>query len=415
MNKGIIAYIDTTEMIPAGGGYNLPGVNLYVKCCCSSEIVVKIIMSGNSIYIPCSMVIAPSVSVYLNGSFKFDNSAYTLKALISFYEPEHFTYTVSLDDSSSDLLARINEVDLRVNARIDNTNDRVLTLERTTEQNSAAIETLRDDLETDSGRIEQIENQLTGSVIYRKVSGNPAEFIDATAGVGLKTVLVQIGPVQSGSGWTAATVKRTGRNLVNIASFSATWATHSDDIKNAINALPPGQYTFSALFTLTNADGGTGRYVGMLLLGIADSKVDTWPVGSQTGDAYRYFQTFTITENSQGACADVYVYGYGTFSSGGLGSAQISEIQIETGTLTEYEPYRGQTVTVPFGNAGTVYGGILDVTAGLLTVTHDSTGTELNVPQIYTVTSAQIAALGGYNSVFVDAGSVTVDYRAGIG
>ena len=44
--------------------------------------------------------------------------------------------------------------------------------------------------------------------------------------------------------------------------------------------------------------------------------------------------------------------------------------QLELGSAaTAYEPYRGDTYTVTFGSAGTVYGGTLDVTTGTLTVT----------------------------------------------
>ena len=45
-------------------------------------------------------------------------------------------------------------------------------------------------------------------------------------------------------------------------------------------------------------------------------------------------------------------------------------IQVELGSAaTDFEPYRGDTYTVTFGSAGTVYGGTLDVTTGTLTVT----------------------------------------------
>lgn len=56
------------------------------------------------------------------------------------------------------------------------------------------------------------------------------------------------------------------------------------------------------------------------------------------------------------------------YASGINTTATISNIQIELGTTaTNYEPYRGQTYTADFGE--TVYGGTLDWSTGVLTVT----------------------------------------------
>lgn len=112
--------------------------------------------------------------------------------------------------------------------------------------------------------------------------------------------------------------------------------------------------------------------------------------------------------------------------------------QIELGsTPTAYEPYQGQTYTVQLGR--TIYGGTLDVGTGTLTVTQAeiesyngenlpgqwisdrdiyAPGTqpsigaqvvyELAESQIIQLDPQQILALSGTNTLFADAGSVTV-------
>ena len=109
--------------------------------------------------------------------------------------------------------------------------------------------------------------------------------------------------------------------------------------------------------------------------------------------------------------------------------------------MSPYEPYRGQTITLPFGQ--TVYGGTLDWTTGALTVTQAeiasyngevlpgawisdrdvyNPGTtptigaqvvyELPEPQSIQLTPQEILALSGVNTIHADTGDVTVSGRA---
>jgi hypothetical protein len=69
--------------------------------------------------------------------------------------------------------------------------------------------------------------------------------------------------------------------------------------------------------------------------------------------------TFTLEEDTT---MRLYVY-----LNAGISVADITDAQLELGsTATAYEPYQGESITIPFGD--TVYGGTLDVTEGKLTV-----------------------------------------------
>ena len=113
-------------------------------------------------------------------------------------------------------------------------------------------------------------------------------------------------------------------------------------------------------------------------------------------------------------------------------------VQMEYGNKTSpYEPYKGHVVTLEFGQ--TVYGGMLDVVTGVLTVTHGSIGSykgetlpgawisdrdayapgakpttgaqvvyALDAPQTIQLTPTEILALSGVNTLYTDTGDTTV-------
>ena len=121
------------------------------------------------------------------------------------------------------------------------------------------------------------------------------------------------------------------------------------------------------------------------------------------------------------------------------------DIQVELGsTATAYEPYQGETYSVEFpSEAGTVYGGTLDVTRGLLTVdramiasyagealpsgwisdqdvyaagTAPTTGAqvvyELASPVVYPLMPTQINALDKLTILTTDVDNITATYKA---
>ena len=165
----------------------------------------------------------------------------------------------------------------------------------------------------------------------------------------------------------------------------------------------------------------------------------SWLLGTsfvvQRSDGSNYYYTanqpFTIKEDEKP------LYWYFMVRNG----ATLDEIvypQIELGsTTTAYEPYQGNTYTVWLGQ--TVYGGTLDVRTGTLTVTHGeiaayngealpgewisdrdvyATGTQPSIgaqvvydlveSQTIQLAPQQIIALSGTNTLYADAGNITV-------
>lgn len=175
------------------------------------------------------------------------------------------------------------------------------------------------------------------------------------------------------SGWTGAKVERCGKNLIDTSDitdytkWSATVAPGGDmgsKIDNRIYSFPKIkaglQYTIS--FGVTSSSFPSYLYFGYYKDGITTriAYVTTEGVANQV-------ITFTAIEGV------TYCLRMGSTLTQGAFEGQIAKlayIQLELGsTATSYVPYSGNTYSISWQTeAGTVYGGSLDVTTGVLTV-----------------------------------------------
>lgn len=296
---------------------------------------------------------------------------------------------------------------------------------------------------------------IANSPHLKSASGAVASFSDG-AELPLKSLIVDIEPVQSGSGdpspsnvrpisgWNGVKVTRCGKNLCEptetvYKNENGSWFNGTDiaSVKSALNSLPVGVYTISFKFSvLTTVSGATSW--GILIHNTVSGYLD----GRQTaqhnsGETLIFAKTLTITESNQGKFDHVYMY------SGGGNHADVYwyDFQLELGsTATSYEPYNGVTVTIDLGQ--TVYGGTLNPLTGVLTaypyyasyngetltgrwisdrdkyvagttptigarvVDMSGTGTEIQL------TPHQIRSLYGNNTIFADTGNVALEYWA---
>lgn len=222
---------------------------------------------------------------------------------------------------------------------------------------------------------------------YKTASGPIVSISDAVAAP-LRSLLVNIDPVQEGSGdpspynvrpisgWSAVNVWRTGKNLLpNLKVTGSGFQVNIGQEATGTNAygvhLKAGTYSLSATMSkqarayYRESDG--------------TSNVPIFNLGTDMHG------TFTLSKE-----ADVRIWLY---NSKGLLPSDVLTFQLELApTETDYEPYQGNTYTLQLGQ--TVYGGTLDVTNGVLTV--DRAMVDLGTLNYFKTSST--SAIGG--SVF---------------
>lgn len=247
---------------------------------------------------------------------------------------------------------------------------------------------------------EEIEQLRDSAYITNTVSGDIAVFSDGAA-ADVKSLIVNIEPIQAGtgdpspdnvrpiSGRTGATVTRTGKNLLipyynhDRASNGISWTVQKDSNNNVLSytangtataqsectvcvnnmILPPGNYIISGVPNIgSTASFAINTYYSSLVTGQTE-------VDFRLTDLERRFtlntacQVTVILRIYSGYTADNVVF-----------KPMIRPASIADAT---YVPYAGTTLPISWETeAGTVYGGELDVVSGVLTV--DRASVDLN-------------------------------------
>ena len=224
---------------------------------------------------------------------------------------------------------------------------------------------------TVGSELSDLKEDFINSLITDTATGAIASFPDGADNVPVKDLTVNIEPVQSGSGdpsptnirpisgWTEAVVTRVGKNLVKDSLINGQigsnggFADSTNRITNVDRGtampqtyLPAGTYTLSAsgldYATVLTKDSSNN---------IIDNFANSW-------NSLPF--TFTLTKSAY------VLFTLRKSDNSNLTSSDYSA-QIEVGsTATTYEPYNGQTYTIDLD--GTIYGGTLNVTTGVLTV-----------------------------------------------
>ena len=213
-----------------------------------------------------------------------------------------------------------------------------------------------------------VGTQLRAAFVTEQTSGSIASFADGADGVPLKDLVVNITPKQAGtgdpspsnvraiSGWTEANVFVRGVNLWNEQWANGYWSngrfySNANFVacQNPVPVKPNTTYYFHSDNSISfemYALALDGSYIGAI-------------------DRYCFNETFTTDANT-------YFVVFNTAQSGAM-TTYVSGVSVNyPSTDTTYHAYdpNSTVYNISFASAGTVYGGTLDVTSGMLTVTH---------------------------------------------
>lgn len=210
-----------------------------------------------------------------------------------------------------------------------------------------------------------------------------ASFDDGAESMPLRELEVAITPVQSGSGdpspsnprpitgWSAATVTRTGKNIL-IFRDDVSWGENNGILyENAGSGevYISGTATGQSFRNLTTASAGlkdfkAGQTYRLLLFGAPDGVTLQLFVDGNTALSTRN-NTYTFPESFSTAYVRIRVES-GTAITGKIKISPM--ITVGANAVDAYEPTQPERVNFSLGQ--TVYGGTLDVARGKLIVTH---------------------------------------------
>jgi len=282
-------------------------------------------------------------------------------------------------------------------------------------------------------------NEIAGEVADLKdlegsASGDIATFVDGSDNP-LRELKISIVAQQSGSGdpsptnvrpisgWTGANISRTRKNIFDYNAIES--ISIGISIRNGINFYKTGVYSISA-------QNNTG-YCYCRVFNADGTIKDTHYIVAET----------IITPITISIVSGEYFAVYDAVGSATIAQSKIAferwQIQVEmSDSPTAYEPYNGNTYNISWQDeAGTVYGGELNVKTGVLTVTYaniasydgetinepwissmdvysagatPTTGAQviypLTTPVTYQLTPTEIRSLLGVNNIWANCGSV---------
>lgn len=174
-------------------------------------------------------------------------------------------------------------------------------------------------------------------------------------------------------GRTGATVTRTGKNLFDSTQIlqASGWTVENNVYSGTRGAF---HVAFSDGFPIVPKFKENTRYTLSLTARLDDGSSYArigFMYTDGTSTSVADITTTAETQYSEVSAAGKTVSGiYGTYGSGPSVTLYLTNIQLEEGTtVTPYAPYTGTTIPVSWETeAGTVYGGELDVVSGVLTV-----------------------------------------------
>lgn len=228
---------------------------------------------------------------------------------------------------------------------------------------------------------EDFTDMVNSAYVTDSASGGIAHFVDGADNVPVKSLKVNIEPVQSGSGdpspendrpisgWDSVKVTRTGKNLlpkyvINPPLYNGvTFTVNSDGSVNANG-------TASATCNASSADI-TGIDGEVALSGCpSDGSATTYQIWIYDKTANASTAIVDTGNGSTGTLIKDHVYSVRIRIQSGytVDKTFYPMLRLASDTDGTYEPYNGNTYNISLSSAGTVYGGTLDVVSGELVV-----------------------------------------------
>ena len=284
----------------------------------------------------------------------------------------------------------------------------------------------------------------------KTATGNPITLTDAIAGNAIE-VSAEIVASQDLHGYDKPWVGGAGANMLHLLTPTEGW---SDTVNGITVVTPSSGNVYKDLFYGTLEEG---KYTVKDFTGGSNT---THQIACFKNDnVFAYIgegsQTFTVTSTSDTYRIRVYVYSGNTATT-------IKPICCKGESISAYSPYENicpitgfssvtitdvdaesHTATVTVSLGSTVYGGTLDLTSGVLTITHaniasyngetigepwissldeytegetPTTGAQvvytLATPTTTTLTAAQLALVKGYNQLTCNSGDMEITYKA---
>ena len=237
---------------------------------------------------------------------------------------------------------------------------------------------------------------LADTAAYPMVSasGSPVLIADGADNVPVKALTVDISPVQTGSGdpspsnvrpisgWTGATIRRTGKNLLPLTvegikaaqTTGGTWDGNTYTVTGVTHTiLTDAEGTVTGIRVSGTPTGSRTLFKLCDYTAAFDAVLSGCPAGGSAND---YELQYNGVKRDFGTGADIAGDGstgavYIIVRPGYTASDLIFTPMIRAASEEDstFEPYYGTTYSVTFpSEAGTVYGGTLDVINGVLTV-----------------------------------------------
>ena len=208
----------------------------------------------------------------------------------------------------------------------------------------------------------------TAPAVELEASGEVVTISDGAARPALSLVS-QISAVQKGTGdptpdnirpivgWDALTLTRSGRNMLDPAAIVQVQIS-TDETRWGMQYTRPGTYALHANVAGGDADyvyarvtDSSGAAVGDTMYLVAGSAIKAYTVTLEAGQTLTVWYVRDLDQATAAECL------------------ARTQVQVEMGSRTAYVP--GQSTDITAALPETVYGGSLDWTTGVLTVTHE--------------------------------------------